>query len=82
MPSPTGAFIGLSLEDLQAELAIARARISGGDRTSLSGAAKSSGKNYSMSASDHVREVNYAINQINGSGLPMRTYFNANHTNR
>lgn len=80
--SPQGIYIGLSIDELNAIMVSARARILNGDRIGLSGAAKSSTKNYSMSASDMLREAQYALNQITGQGLPMRTYFDAARAGR
>lgn len=67
----------MTLDELNAERAIALDRIRNGDRTSLSGAAKSSGKSYSMSARDHLFEVNYAIRLLTGQLPPSVTYFDA-----
>lgn len=80
--SPQGIYLGLSIDELNTIMAEARARITNGDRIGLSGAAKSSTKNFSMSAADQIREAQYALNQLTWQGLPMRTYFNAARAGR
>lgn len=77
MPSPQGIFVGLDRAALEALRDAAILRITQGDRVSLSGAAKSSGKNYSMSASEELREVQFALNKLLGTALPTATYFDA-----
>lgn len=67
----------MPLVDLNAERLLALERIRNGDRVSLSGAAKSSGKNFSMSAADELFEINYAIRLLTGQLPPSVTYFNA-----
>lgn len=74
--SPQGIFIGLTLEELQAERLIALDRARYGDRTALSGAAKSSSRNFSLSAAEALREINFAISQLTG-GSPARFQFDA-----
>lgn len=74
--SPNGIFVGLSLDELQAELAIARERVRFGDRVALSGAGKSSSRNFSLSAQAHAQEAQYAIAQLTGTAVS-RTYFDA-----
>lgn len=57
MPSRTGIFIGLTQVELAALRVSALARISSGDRTSISGGGKSGTKAYSMSAADVLSEI-------------------------
>jgi hypothetical protein len=76
MAGPSGAFVGMSLVELQAELLIARNRIRYGDRVAMAGSAKSSTKAFSMKAADHLREVNFAIARLSGSGVTS-THFDA-----
>lgn len=66
----------MSLVDLQAELLIARNRIRYGDRVAMAGAAKSSTKAFSMSAKEHLLEVNYAIKLLSGDVITS-THFDA-----
>lgn len=74
---PLGLFIGMTAEELQSEILIARERIRNGDRTGLSGAAKSSQKDFSMPADRHLQEALYAYRKLTGQGLPTETYFDA-----
>lgn len=75
--SPQGIYVGLTREELEELRAIAIDRTKNGDRVALSGAAKSSAKNFSLSASDMLREVQYALSRLLGTGLPSVTYFDA-----
>ena len=77
MSSPNGIYVGLDRAELDELRAIAIERTKNGDRVSLSGAAKSSGKNYSLSAADMLREVQFALDRLLGTGLPTQTYFDA-----
>ena len=77
MPSPSGIFLSLTIDELLALRASAILRVTQGDRTSLSGASKSSGKNFSMSAQDELIEINYAIQRLQNSQPPRSTHFNA-----
>lgn len=77
MPSPAGIFIGLSLDELQAEKEIALDRIRYGDRTGMGGAGKSSSRSFSLDARSHLREVNFALLKLTGTARPSRTYFDA-----
>lgn len=63
--------------DLQAEKLIAQDRVRYGDRIAMGGAAKTSQKNWSMSAQQHLLEVNYAIGKISGTNPPRTTHFDA-----
>ncbi len=76
MPSPSGIFAGLSLVELQELRADLILRITQGDRTSLSGAAKSSSKNWAMDPQDALVEVNYSIGILTGTGPNRQTTFN------
>lgn len=77
MPSPSGAYIGLSISELEAIRAKLISRIADGDRTGLSGAAKSSSKNFAVNPLDALVEVNYAIGLLTGQGPARTTHFNA-----
>lgn len=77
MPGPSGIFVGLTLEELEAQKAIALNRIAYGDRVAMAGAGKSSTKNFSMSAQQHLLEVNYAIGKLSGTNPPRSTHFDA-----
>lgn len=57
----------MTLVELAAELLIARNRLRYGDRIAMNGSQKSSQKNWSMSAADHVREVQFAIKKAGGN---------------
>jgi len=72
--SPQGLFVGMTLEELNAEKAIAQDRARYGDRVALSGSGKSSGRNFSLPADRHLQEVNFAIEQLTG-GKPARFNF-------
>ena len=74
--SPTGAYVGLPLEELQEIRTQLISRIANGDRTGLSGAAKSSSKNYAVNPLDALTEVNYAIGLLTGLGPTRQTTFN------
>lgn len=76
MGSPLGIFTDLSIEELQALKASAISRMVSGETTSLSGAGKSKGKQWSMSAADVLKEVNFAIAQLSG-GVIRKTHFDA-----
>lgn len=77
MAAPKGIFVGDSMEELQAELVLAKERARSGDRTALSGAGKSSSRSFSLSAEDYLREVRYALGLLQGTGLARRTVFDA-----
>lgn len=76
MPSPSGIFIGLTLVELAEIKASASARITNGETTSLSGAGKSKGKAWSMSARDVLKEVQFAEAMANG-GVNNTSHFDA-----
>lgn len=63
MPAPDGTFVGLTQAELDELRASALSQISSGRRTSLSGGGKSGSKEWSMDASDILREVIYAEQQ-------------------
>lgn len=77
MPSPSGAYIGLTLEELQAIRAKLISRIADGDRTGLSGAAKSSSKSFAVNPLDALVEVNFAIGLLTGQTPTRSTHFDA-----
>jgi len=60
MPSPTGVFVGLSTAELAALRASALARMLNGDFTALSGAQKSSSKEWKMDPAQVLLEVKMA----------------------
>jgi len=74
--SPLGIFVGLSLDELQALKTSAISRVTSGETTSLSGAGKSKGKQWSMPAADVLKEVNYAIGLLTGDSTIRQTHFN------
>ena len=76
MASPTGAFVGLSTEELAALKASALSRIQSGETTSLSGAGKSKGKAWSMSAADVLKEIRFAEAMARG-GVNNTSHFDA-----
>jgi|TARA_R110000868_G_scaffold6369_5_gene36278 hypothetical protein len=69
MPSPSGVFVGLTLVELAEIKAGALDRVANGETTSLSGAGKSKGKSWSMTARDVLKEVQFAIDQSSGGAL-------------
>lgn len=79
MPSPTGAYLnsGLTLVELQAIQADLRDRIVNGDRTSISGAAKSSGFNFAVDPLTALVEINFAIQRLTNTGPARSTHFDA-----
>lgn len=76
MPSPSGIFAGLSLDELNAIKASLIDRITNGDRTSLSGAAKSSGFSFAMPPQDALVEVNFSIGILTRKPGVRATQFN------
>lgn len=58
--SPTGILTDLTAVELDALEVLALARIGGGQRTSLSGGAKSGSKEYPMDPQDLLKEIKYA----------------------
>jgi len=73
--SPSGIYVGLPLVDLQTIKTSLIARITNGDLTSISGASKSSSRNFAMSPQDALFEVNYALGLLNNTGPARTTYF-------
>jgi len=67
--SPKGLFVGLSQSELDDLRAGAIARMNGGQRTSISGGAKSGSKEYPMPPDQVLAEVIYAEQQ-NGTRAP------------
>lgn len=77
--SPTGAYLnaGLTLVQLQAIQTALIDRITYGDRTSLSGAAKSSGFNFAVDPLTALVEINFAIQRLTNTGPARSTHFDA-----
>lgn len=77
--SPTGAYLnaGFTLVQLQAIQQTLLLRITNGDRTSLSGAAKSSGFNFAVDPLTALVEINFAIGRLTNTGPARSTHFDA-----
>lgn len=75
MASPTGTFVGLSLERLREMREIGIARATEGDMIGTGGGGKSSQWKYDMSVEKYLMEVNYAIEQAEGRGRARSTHF-------
>lgn len=63
--SPSGAFIGLTRDELETLKATALDRIANGAFTALSGGGKSSTQDYGLSPQAILLEVQYALNILN-----------------
>lgn len=72
MPSPSGLFVGLTQAQLDTLRAGALQRIATGERTSMSGGAKSGSRAWQMSPQDVLFEVNYAQNILSGIPRPQK----------
>ena len=78
--APSWILKGLSQIELDALRVAALARITGGDRTALSGANKSSSKQWAMLPQDLLKEIVYAEEML--SGVPRKTRVHADLRSR
>lgn len=75
MPSPAGIFVGLPIDRLNAIRQISLERAVTGSVVSIGGGAKNQGKQFDLTASQALIEVNFAI-QTATNTLPPRKVVN------